>query len=116
MDLCDATARDPAEAVCALHEAEERQRWLEEAIHRLLPPRQRAVMEALLDRGDRWHPATLVEVARKLRLHPERVRQLREDALARLRAAWQAHCQHKTRPQERPEKGVITHDTAIFLG
>jgi RNA polymerase sigma factor (sigma-70 family) len=100
-EQCDLRAPDPAEAVCGPNGAEEQRRWLAEAMQHRLTPRQRIVMEALLGWGDRWRPATLVEIARELGLHPERVRQVRDAALAQLRTAWQAHCQHQTQADQK---------------
>jgi RNA polymerase primary sigma factor len=100
-EQCDPRAPDPAEAVCSPDGAEEQRRWLAEALRRQLTPRQRIVIEALLGWGDRWRPATLVEIARALGLPPERVRQVRDAALARLRTAWQAYCQHQTQADQK---------------
>lgn len=103
-ERCDPQALDPAEAIGDPEGTEEQQRWLAEAMQRWLTPRQRTVMEALLGWGDRWRPATLVELARELGVHPERVRQVREAALARLRAAWQAHCQRQAKQPRRGQR------------
>nr|BBH92054.1 hypothetical protein KTA_02530 [Thermogemmatispora argillosa] len=115
--LPDPTRSDPAAIVCRQHEAQERRRWLEEAMQRVLSPRERAVLRALLEPGDRWHPVTLGEVARTLGLHRESVRQLRDRALSRLRAAWLADSQRETNPERNqccsPEQGGSSHDPAL---
>jgi RNA polymerase sigma-32 factor len=71
----------PEEAVSELRESELRQGWLASALDRL-PARERRIMEARHLAEDE---ATLEELGRELGVSKERVRQLEQRALSRLR-------------------------------
>ncbi|RAQ93854.1 sigma-70 family RNA polymerase sigma factor [Thermogemmatispora tikiterensis] len=92
----DPSAGDPDET--------EQQRWLAQAVRRVLTPKQRLVMEALRGWGDRWRPATQAEVGRELGLCRGRILQIKQAAVARLQAAWQRECHQQQAGTDRAQR------------
>ena len=78
---------NPEHVVTGMRDAEARSRWLAEALAEL-PPREQTIIQ---ERRLREQGATLEELGRKLGLSKERVRQLENRALSKLREEMVRH-------------------------
>lgn len=82
-DFMADAAPNPEDVVIGLHDAQTRSRWLAEAINDLTPREQQIIRLRRLEDGG----VTLEDLGREFGISKERVRQLEQRALAKLRAA-----------------------------
>ncbi len=80
----------PEEVVIGMKDAESRSRWLNESIAALSDREQRIIRERHLS----YEPVTLEDLGRNLGVSKERVRQLEQRAMSKLRASMARHVQH----------------------